>query len=68
MFPNLYQMVKEIVIPLQDKPDQLLWRHIPNGELQLKEAYSFKMQQYQDLRWAKPIWSIDILPFKSMMV
>jgi len=23
MFPNLYQMVKEVVIPLQDKPNQL---------------------------------------------
>jgi hypothetical protein len=36
--------------------------------LQLKEAYLFKLQQFQDLYWPKLIWSADIPPSKSLFV
>ncbi|PNX55100.1 ribonuclease H [Trifolium pratense] len=40
---------------------------LDTGDLQLKEAYQFKHQQYQDLLWAKIIWSPDIPPSKSLL-
>jgi len=57
-----------ISIPLKEKQDQLLWKYSPDGELQLKTAYLFKLQQFQDLHWAKTIWCIDVPPSKSMFV
>ncbi|MCH92253.1 hypothetical protein A2U01_0013190 [Trifolium medium] len=33
-----------------------------SGELQLKDAYQFNLQQFKDLHWAKTIWSSDIPP------
>jgi hypothetical protein len=42
--------------------------HIDDGDLQLKEAYVFKNQQFQELNWAKAIWSPDIPPSKSLLV
>jgi hypothetical protein len=67
-FPNLFSIVSKVTIPLIFSRDKLLWKHSDNGDLQLKEAYSFKMQQFQDLSWAKLIWNIDIPPSKSFLV
>jgi hypothetical protein len=36
--------------------------------LKLKEAYIFKLQQFQELHWAKTIWSNDIQPSKSLFI
>jgi hypothetical protein len=54
-FPNLLTMVTKATIPLIPSSDSLLWKHSDNGDLQLKEAYSFKLQQFQDLSWVKLI-------------
>jgi ribonuclease HI len=67
-FPNLIPIVSQITIPLTFSIDKLLWKHSDNGDLQLKEAYLFKMQQFQDLSWANLIWSTDIPPSKSLLV
>ncbi|CAJ2637539.1 unnamed protein product [Trifolium pratense] len=53
---------------MEPSQDRLLWKHTDTGDLQLKEAYHFKMQQFQDLNWAKYIWSCDIPPSKSILV
>jgi hypothetical protein len=67
-FLNLSSIVSKVTIPLTFSSDKLLWKHSDNGDLQLKEAYSFKLQQFQDLSWAKLIWNIDIPPSKSFLV
>jgi hypothetical protein len=51
VYPNLYSLISHVVIPLQHSPDQLLWKHTDNGDLSLKEAYSFKTVQYQETLW-----------------
>ncbi|GAU35943.1 hypothetical protein TSUD_394910 [Trifolium subterraneum] len=67
-YPNLSSIISQIVIPLSPSQDKLLWKHTDNSDLQLKEAYHFKTQQFQDLCWAKYIWSTDIPPSKSLFV
>ncbi|GAU45776.1 hypothetical protein TSUD_24400 [Trifolium subterraneum] len=67
-YPKLSSIISQIVIPSSPSHDKLLWKHTDNGDLQLKEAYHFKMQQFQDLCWAKYIWSTDIPPSKSLFV
>ncbi|MCI15565.1 ribonuclease H protein, partial [Trifolium medium] len=54
-------------IPMVPSHDKLLWNHIDSGDLQLKEAYHFKIQQFQDLHWAKTIWCPDIPPSESLL-
>ncbi|PNX99831.1 ribonuclease H, partial [Trifolium pratense] len=61
-FPNLNSIISQVTIPMEPSQDRLLWKHTDTGDLQLKEAYHFKMQQFQDLNWAKYIWSCDIPP------
>jgi len=53
---------------LEDNDDELLWKHSESGDLQSKEAYCFKNQQYQELQWAKIICCCDIPPSKSLFV
>ncbi|GAU28980.1 hypothetical protein TSUD_391800 [Trifolium subterraneum] len=52
---------------MEPSQDKLLWKHTDSGDWQLMEAYLFKMQQFQDLYWAKIIWSPDIPPSKSFL-
>jgi hypothetical protein len=68
MFSNLSSIVHNITIPLEEYPDKLLWKHPNSGDLEHKQAYSFKLQQYQDLHWAKLIWNPAIPPSKSLLV
>ncbi|GAU27936.1 hypothetical protein TSUD_146500 [Trifolium subterraneum] len=68
-FPNLSSIItSQATIPMDPSRDIILWKHTDSGDLQLKDAYLFKMQQFQDLNWAKYIWSCDIPPSKSMLV
>ncbi|XP_045802237.1 uncharacterized protein LOC123895796 [Trifolium pratense] len=48
-FDNLTSIVHQVIIPMDQSQDKLLWKHTDSGDLELKEAYQFKMQQYQDL-------------------
>jgi hypothetical protein len=68
MFNNLDSIVNNVIIPFEPHPDKLLWKLTDSGDLELKQAYSFKLQQYQDLHWAKLIWHPDIPPSKSLVV
>jgi hypothetical protein len=68
MFNNLSSIINKVTIPLEDSLDKLLWKHTDSGDLELKQAYSFKLQQFQDLPWAKLIWNYAIPPSKSLMV
>jgi hypothetical protein len=65
---NFSHILQNITIPIEESKDNLLWMHTDSGCLQLKDAYLFKSQQFQDLHWAKSIWSPDIPPSKSLMV
>jgi len=67
MFPSL-NLVHNVVIPIAESHDQLLWKHSKFGDLSLKDAYSFKLQNCQDLNWAKLIWNADVPPSKSVFV
>jgi hypothetical protein len=66
-YPNLYSIISQITIPLVAAKDKLLWKLTDDGDLCLKEAYLFKIQQIHDLPWAKCIWSPDIPPSKSLL-
>jgi hypothetical protein len=66
MFSNLSSIVHNVTIPLEEYHDKLLWKHSDNGDLELKQGYTFKMQQYQVLHWAKLIWNPSIPPSKSL--
>jgi hypothetical protein len=67
-FTTLSNIVHQVSLPMQPTQDKLLWRHTDDGDLQLKEAYNFKLQHLQDMHWAKVIWSSDIPPSKSFLV
>jgi ribonuclease HI len=68
LFPNLLQLVSHSVIPLEPKPDMLIWKSSSSGDLSFKEAYLFYVEPGNQLSWAKTIWSIDIPPTKSLLV
>ncbi|GAU48070.1 hypothetical protein TSUD_324930 [Trifolium subterraneum] len=59
---------QQATIPLEPSQNKLLWKHSDTGEFQLKDAYHFKHQQFQDLPWAKALCNIDIRPSKSLFV
>jgi hypothetical protein len=67
MFPLVKQLVNKIHIPLEDKPDSLIWSLIDSGALSFKEAFHFKCLLSPQLHWAKIIWSNDIPPSKSVI-
>jgi ribonuclease HI len=67
-YPNLYSITSQVIIPMEPDADSLLWKNTDDGDLTLKEAYLFKLQQVHDLPWANSIWSSDIPPSKSLLV
>jgi hypothetical protein len=64
----LLSIISQVTNPLVPFADQLLWKLTDDGDLCLKDAYLFKVQQVQDLSWAKCIWSPDIPPSKALLV
>jgi mannosylglycoprotein endo-beta-mannosidase len=68
LFPILGNILNEVSIPIMPTSDTLLWHHTDSGDLELKQAYEFKSQQYQELHWAKLIWIPEIPPSKSLLV
>jgi ribonuclease HI len=67
MFPLVKQLVNNIQIPLEDKPDLIIWRLADSGDLSLKAAFQFKCHSSPQLHWAKIVWSNDIPPSKSLV-
>jgi len=53
-------LVQQVIILLKPKIDQLLRKHTTNGELALRDAYEFKLQQFQEFPWSKAILCKDI--------
>jgi hypothetical protein len=48
--------------------DKFIWKHTDAGDLELKQAYDFKLPKVQELHLAKLIWNADIPPSKSFLV
>ena len=67
-FHNLRHLVQQVTIPMELATDSLQWKHTQSGDLNLKEAYTFKQPQFQELHWAKVIWTADVPPSKSLFV
>jgi ribonuclease HI len=68
LFPDLNCIVQQESIPLEPSVDTLIWCNSDDGSLTLKQAYLSKVHSWQDLTWAKCIWSADIPPSKSLLV
>jgi len=66
-FPSLRQIVESTTIPMDPKPDKLMWNESKSGDISLKEAYHFKNQHMQKLHWATTIWCVDIPPSRSLV-
>ncbi|PNX57009.1 GDSL esterase/lipase, partial [Trifolium pratense] len=60
MFPNLRHIIDRVSIPMEHKPDVLVWIHTDSGNLFPKEAYSFKNHHSMDLHWAKLVLLGDL--------
>jgi hypothetical protein len=67
-YNNINSIVLQITIPLNHSQEKLLWMHTDSGDLELKQAYNFKSQQFQVLHWATLVWNPDIPPSKSLLV
>lgn len=68
MFPDLRLLVSKVTLANRSLPDSLVWNHSSNGDLTMKDAYSFKKHAFPKIPWAKHIWSNDIPPSKSLLV
>jgi hypothetical protein len=67
-YPTLKFLIEKITIPLIDKEDKLLWTFSHDGDLSLKDAFSFHCTGGQNIGWAKIIWNTSIPPSKSMII
>lgn len=66
-YPILRNLAAQVTLPTQSNIDKLVWKHVGNGILTLKEAYNFKKHCFPKVSWAKFIWSKDIPPSKSLL-
>jgi hypothetical protein len=46
-FISLSNLVQHVIIPKEPHQDLLLWKHTDTGDLNLADAYHFKLQQDQ---------------------
>jgi hypothetical protein len=67
-YPNLKSLVEQVVIPLVDKEDKLLWTHSHDGELSLKDSFSFHCTAGQNIGWTNFVWNLSIPPSKSFVI
>ena len=47
--PQISYLVMQVRIPPQTRKDELIWKHVSNGSLTLKDAYNFKSHQLQEV-------------------
>lgn len=66
-YPALKLLAEKVTIPMEDKEHKLIWNHNSNGELMMRDSYTFKNQPVNTHNWAKLIWSKDIPPSKSIL-
>ncbi|KAK2361038.1 hypothetical protein QL285_086244 [Trifolium repens] len=67
-YPDLQNLVDSIIIPLSPKDDKMLWKLSHDGDLSLKDAYSFYSPVGQVVNWGKLVWNAYIPPSKSMVI
>ncbi|GAU29492.1 hypothetical protein TSUD_65280 [Trifolium subterraneum] len=67
-FPSLISHVTKVTIPIEEKQDQLIWKHSKSGVLSLKDAYHFTSPARPKLDWTRFIWNAAIPPSKSFMM
>jgi ribonuclease HI len=67
-YPNLKSLVEQVAIPLVDKEDKLLWTHSHDGELSLKDSFSFHCTAGQNIGWTNFVWNLSIPPSKSFVI
>jgi hypothetical protein len=66
-YPNLQELVNTISIPSIEKDDNLLWSLSHDGDLSLRDAYSFYCPVGQRANWSKVVWNSSIPPSKSLV-
>jgi len=66
-FPEICKLVQQVIIPIQQVNDKLVWIDTTNGSLSFKDAYVFKDTYTPAIHWAKCIWSPHIPPSKSLL-
>jgi hypothetical protein len=59
-YPQLANIISRVSIPIEPKPDELLWNNSTSGSLSLKDAYLFKDPIGQNIHWSKIVWNISI--------
>jgi hypothetical protein len=67
-YPALQSLTDNIIIPLREKEDKFFWKHSHDGDLTMKDSYSFHCFDGQHLSWTKTVWNLYIPPSKSMVV
>lgn len=67
-FPSLAAKIKQILIPLFNIEDSLVWTGNESGCLTFKEAFNFLHPSQNAISWCKLIWSAVIPPSKSFLV
>jgi hypothetical protein len=66
--PTLLPFLQTIIIPFEEKEDQIIWRHSSSGLLSLKDAYNFHRIPNHHCVCADLIWNIAIPPSKSLLI
>jgi hypothetical protein len=67
-YPQLSNILSNVSIPIDSKPDELMWNNSSSGSLSLKDAYLYQDPVGQKLLWSKIIWNISIPPSRSLLV
>jgi hypothetical protein len=52
-YPDLHSLTANITIPLRDNVDRLCWKHSHDGDLTMKDSYSFHCTLGQQFNWPK---------------
>lgn len=67
-FPDLQQLVSNIIIPDSDTADRVIWKIPDNGDLNVKQAYDFIHKPTSATGWTNLLWNKNIPPSHSMLV
>ncbi|XP_058756625.1 uncharacterized protein LOC131629842 [Vicia villosa] len=68
-FPSLLERIKKIIhLPLIAEEDDLIWKELDNGHLNLKSAYRFFHASTPAASWKTFLWSPNVPPSHSMIV
>jgi hypothetical protein len=57
-YPQLPNLISKVSIPIDSKPDELMWNSTTSGLLSLKDGYFHQDPTGQNPRWSNIIWNI----------